>query len=403
LMGRVDSLSIKPEKESFVVELARALHESGAPAHRLEEAIADACTVLHIKVACFSTPTSLFLDFGNHTRLLRVEPREIHLERLVLIDGLVQQLSHQKLSMDAALEQIRLLEALPPRYGPLVTIGAFGVVSGCTAVFFGLDWLGAGVAMGLGLIAGLIGVLLEQKAQTARIVPLLTALVVAAAATWLGRQLPFSIPGVTLAGIIVLIPGLTVVIALNELATRHLGSGTARLAGAGVLFLQLGLGCALGWRLSFFLPHSLKAENLPMPEWANLLALLLAGAGYTVLFRARPRDSGVVGGMGAIAFYTARITSASLGPELGAALGGLVVGLLGNAQARLRNVPAAVGQLPGLLLLVPGSLGFRGLGALIQDDIDTGISLSFSMILVAAGLVAGMLTAGVLLSPQRSL
>src|SRR5690606_30564729 len=50
----------------------------------------------------------------------------------------------------------------------------------------------------------------------------------------------------SLAGLVVLLPGLTFTIGLTELSTRHLASGTARLAGALVTFLGLGFGVALG-------------------------------------------------------------------------------------------------------------------------------------------------------------
>ena len=62
--------------------------------------------------------------------------------------------------------------------------------------------------------------------------------------------MPFATSTATLAGLIVLIPGFMLTIAIRELSTRHLASGTARLVGAGITFLGIIFGVALGNRLA---------------------------------------------------------------------------------------------------------------------------------------------------------
>lgn len=43
--------------EAFVLELGRALHESGVPAYRLEEALTLVASLFHREAHFFSTPT----------------------------------------------------------------------------------------------------------------------------------------------------------------------------------------------------------------------------------------------------------------------------------------------------------------------------------------------------------
>jgi uncharacterized membrane protein YjjB (DUF3815 family) len=52
-----------------------------------------------------------------------------------------------------------------------------------------------------------------------------------------------------------------------------------------------------------------------------------------------------------------------------------------------------------LLLLVPGSLGFRGLTTAVAGRFTDSIEFLFHMLLVGGAIVAGMLMAGVLLPP----
>ncbi|AMY12952.1 hypothetical protein LuPra_06236 [Luteitalea pratensis] len=54
-----------------------------------------------------------------------------------------------------------------------------------------------------------------------------------------------------------------------------------------------------------------------------------------------------------------RIAALSFGPALAAWVGALVVGILANLYGTRGLGPAAVAQVPGVLLLVPGSIRYR--------------------------------------------
>jgi uncharacterized membrane protein YjjB (DUF3815 family) len=58
---------------------------------------------------------------------------------------------------------------------------------------------------------------------------------------------------------------------------------------------------------------------------------------------------------------------------------------------------------PAVLLLVPGSVGFRGISSLLRQDTLSGIETTFSMFVVAVSIVAGLLMANAALSPRRAL
>jgi len=387
----------------FLVALARALHECGAPAHRLEETVDQAARALGVPFDCLSQPTSLILGVGSVTRVLRVHPRELHLARLVAIDGIGSAVARRELAPEAALRQVEAVLAAPDRWGPLAVLVTPAISSACAAVFLHGSAYATWASAGLGLAVGLLARLARGSPAYARIHELVAAFLVAAAAACLARVLPVSVPVVTLAGLIALLPGLTLTVALTELATRHLASGTARLMGAAVSFLMLGLGTSFGWTVAELLPRAVRDRVPPLPDAAVWVALPVAAAAFTVAFRARARDYPSIVAVSALAYAAASAGQEWLGPELGASAGGLVVGLASNLVARLRRVPTAVTQVPGLLLLVPGSIGFVGFGAMLDDDVQAGVSAVISMLTIAGALVAGILAAGVLLPPRKSL
>jgi len=60
-------------------------------------------------------------------------------------------------------------------------------------------------------------------------------------------------------------------------------------------------------------------------------------------------------------------------------------------------------SVPAVLLLVPGSLGLRGLASLLDRDTVTGVESVVATAIVATAIVAGLLIANAVVSPRRSL
>jgi uncharacterized membrane protein YjjB (DUF3815 family) len=84
-------------------------------------------------------------------------------------------------------------------------------------------------------------------------------------------------------------------------------------------------------------------------------------------------------------------------------LGALAVGVVGNAYARTADRPALVAITPGLLVLVPGSLGYRSLTSFLEQGVVEGMDGAFRTGFVAISLVCGLLAANLVLPPRRIL
>ena len=122
-----------------------------------------------------------------------------------------------------------------------------------------------------------------------------------------------------------------------------------------------------------------------------------------MLFRAHLRDAWCIAFVSVLGFGGARLGSSLLGPEQGVLLGALLVGVASNAIARWMGRPASVTLVPGIMLLVPGSIGFGSMSSLLARDVDAGLALAFTTVLVAVALAIGLLLANVIVPPRRSL
>ena len=396
------------EAGGFILRLARAMHNYGYAAHHLEEVLADVAARLGLKAQFFSTPTSIMAAFGEletqHTHLIRVEPGEVDLGKLTDVSEVVEDVVQGRLSPSIGSNRIDAIVAAPPPYGVPSTVLAFGLASAAAARFLGGGLREILVSGGIGLTLGLLGVLGSRWPSLGRVYVPVAAFLAAALAAAMALVIPqYSVYVGTLAGLIVLIPGLTVTTAMTELSTGHLVSGTARLAGALILFLVIGFGVAMGGEVVriLFGQYSSLVHPLALPEWTSWAALVVAPLAFTVLFRAHARDAGWILVAGALGILGSRFGAAKLGPELGAFIGALTIGVASNLYAWLLRRPSSVTLVPGTLLLVPGSIGFRSLSSLLDREVVTGVETAFTMVLIAAGLVAGLLLANVVTPLRR--
>jgi uncharacterized membrane protein YjjP (DUF1212 family) len=395
---------------AFLLRLGAALHRFGVPAHRLEEAMAGAARRLHLRGQFFATPTALQAAFstaaGERTFLLRVEPGDTDLERLAAVDRLLGRFVSGAIGAAAAEAELAAVLAAPPRYRSWLQVACFAVASAAAARFFGGSGIDVGAAGLLGLLIGLLAQAGVRRPGTA---PLFEAAAGCLAAFLAGvlaaSGVSLAPPIVVVSGLIVLVPGLQITTAMIEVATRHLSSGSARLVGAFVALCSIGFGVALGTKLAALAcgaPPPVLAP-VPLPAWTEALALLIAPLAFAVILRAAPRDLPLLVFASGLAFFGARAGAGVLGPELGAMLGAFLVAAASNALARARNRPVSLTLVPGLLMLVPGALGFRSLTSLFADDVLGGVRSGVTMLLIAMALVTGLLLAQAVVPPRRAL
>jgi uncharacterized membrane protein YjjB (DUF3815 family) len=258
------------------------------------------------------------------------------------------------------------------------------------------------VAGVIGLVIGALAYAGERRSAIRRLFEPLSAFVASVLAALAARVLgPLSVYLVTLAGIIILIPGFTLTLAVTELSNRHLVAGTARLFGAFTTLVVLAIGVAIGGTLMTTLVGAPPAPSPDtLPGWTLAVALFAAPLGFAVLLQALPRDVPWILLTCGLGFAGTRAGGRVLGPELGVFIGAVVVGLAGSVYANIARRPAAVLRVPGILLLVPGSIGFRGLTALLDKQVIPGVETAFRMITIAVALAAGLLIASVV-APSR--
>ncbi|MDF1666870.1 MAG: threonine/serine exporter family protein [Planctomycetota bacterium] len=393
------------DRQAATMDFATALHSFGAPAHRVEEIVDLLGEKTGERVQLFAVPTALIFTFGEGKKqavqVQRTRPGDFDLGRLAELETMLRGLGPANKSLKESSKSMRRVLSRAELYTPAQFLLAFSLVSASVSVFMGGSWreiLGS-------LIAGfLVGALLQKPQSLPNLGQVIVpgaALLASFAALILGYVLDASTAIITTASLIVLVPGFTLTTALTELATGHWSSGSARLAAAATNFLLLTFGVALGHAAaSHFLPDTAALPLRTTPILLKALALIVAGLSLSVLFKARTQDMKWIVLSVTVAYLASIMSAEMLDPRLSAFAPALAVGLGANIFARLSGHPAALFQVPGVMILVPGSLGLHSLLALLNHDILPGVESGFATFLAASSLVAGLLFANLLIAPK---
>lgn len=396
---------------AFLVELASALHRNGTSAPRLEATLSRCAQRFGICAQFFSNPTAILVAFGaegatdQRTHLIRLEPGEADLGKLAALDALIERVVQGEVEPEAAQQQLRAIMRQDAPYRTRWSLLSFALVSAAAARLFGGGLIEILVSSGLGLLSGAMAIGLAPSPQWGRLVEPVVAFTVTFLALLFSWAIgPLSYQMIALSALIIFVPGLQLTVAMSELAMRHLVSGTARLSSVVVRFLSLAFGLALARGLGArLLPIVEVAPAGGLPPWTELVLLIVAPLAFTVLFKARISQAPSIMVIGLLGFLTTRWATGTLGPALGTFVGALQVGLLSNLRARWWKRPKLETVLPGILLLVPGSIGFRSLNFFLSQDVLLGVDSVFRMSLVAVALALGLLLADVFYPPRRQL
>jgi uncharacterized membrane protein YjjP (DUF1212 family) len=403
---------------NFIIDLARRLHACGMSTDRLEGAVLTVSKRLGVRTEIWCNPTGIILSFSSPqksdgaeiTRVLRLAPGDINLKALAMVDDIAERVTDGRMEVDEGLQALTALDRPMGREKLAITVLAFGLASGSVAALLRTSWADVAASAVIGLMIGLLCVasssrprLHEASDAIAALLATLTASAIAAFLT------PLSLQTVVIASLIVLMPGLMLTTAVAELSSQNWASGTARFAGATVALLKLTFGTivatqaahALGWQ-----PQLISSPQLP--AWAEWVGLLVGSAAFAVLFGAARRDFLIVMAGAWIGYGLTRLGGQipGLSSEAfagGVFLAGLGVAMVSNAFGRIFRRPGALLRVSGIILLVPGSVGFRSLNFVMERDVVLGLDTAVAVLSALIALVAGLLFGNLLVPPRRYL
>lgn len=392
----------------FLMLVAELLHRNGTPSHRFERVMAKIAKSVGVYGVFLYTPTSVIAALGEgaeeRTFLRRVDSGSIDADKLIRFDDILDRLGEGAISVTQAESELRFADRAPAPFSHFATLLACGIACGAVAIFFQGGWREMALSAVLGSAIFSLELLVGKLQWESGLVPPLSGFMVGMVSLAMAHWYPpIDYRLVTLSALIVLLPGFAITTSLTELACGHLSSGVARLAGASALLLTLMMGVALAMRVGGDWRSLSVSGSEPLPGWMQWVALGIAPGCFCILFRVRFSRWAIVFLAAIAGFLSAKLFGAAWGVEVGSFMGALVVGCISNLYARIRDRPALVPLAPGMIILVPGSFGFRSLTAMLEQKTLEGVDFAFAMVLVAVSLVGGLLASSAVVPPNRIL
>ena len=384
---------------AFLRDLGRALHVSGAPAHDLERDLMQIGERLGARVEGFAVLTFLALTISadgqsRRVEMLRLPPYDFNMARLIELQALCREIDSPA-RIDAYAARLAEIMARPAPWSGWRFAAMGFLLSGPVALLLRGGWVEmlCGGLIGMLFVAGALG--FARVPRLAPAVPVVLCALAALLAYALALVLPQQLPFISaVAGMVFLLPGFMLTVAMSELATQNYLAGTGRLAGAFILLFLMGVGLAIGTQAaSAWFPMLAPVAPLPVPGWVIWPAIAALGISLLAVLQAPWSAVHVSVGACLLAWAVFSVLDDRVGNIVAAFAAALAVASAGQIYQQASGRPAALVQIPGLITLVPGSMGFRGIHALMQQDNVSGIQLMTEMLLTGAVLAVGLLLA----------
>ena len=403
------------QRVAFVTEIAGRLHTYGTTAQRLEAAVVALAQRLDLDCEPWSNPTGLILSFSDPTqaigssditRVVRLDPGSNDLHKLTLADQIADAVASGQMSIAQGHTALRRLDKAPTWRDNAQMLLSFCLGSAGVAGMWRLPWLDIVTAGFTGLLIGLMLFYTDRRVATREasdaLAAMLAGFVAVLVASFIG---PLNQNSVIIASLVVLLPGMALTNAVNELASQHWVSGTARFAGALTTIMKLTVGAMIAVTITDLIGlEPLVRGSRPQPEWVEWASVMLAAFAFAMLFRASRRDYPWVMAASLAGYAISRYGGQQWGGPAGIFLAAMMLTAAGNLFGRVVQRPGAIIRLPGIIMLVPGSISLRGVLSLIQQqNVNAGESALLTVLNVVMALVAGLLFGNLLVPARKNL
>ncbi|KAJ7596861.1 hypothetical protein C8J56DRAFT_299343 [Mycena floridula] len=454
-------------RRKFLLKLAKALLKFGAPSHRIESQLSAASEILGAQAEFVHLPNIIIVTVRNgnssatRTYFVRASGK-IALTSLHKVHLIYRDVLHDQLGAEAGTEALRNLLRSPPIY-PLAVrcFLAFCCAFILCAISFGgaiLDLVISGLCAALLQYLGLNAA--NKSSMYANVYEISVSILVAFVARGLSniRNYYFCYSAISSAGVVVILPGFTVLVSALELMSRNIFCGSVRIVYAIIYTLFLGFGLTIGSDFYLVVDHRARRNYYEGSASTNLtythgkfammngttpfvgVSGVLGQAGLT--FQQQHLVRGCVRASDAwylspfpwwslFIFVPIYVTCSSLGnlqhwksiqlpvmvffsccsyaanraanivlpgrTDIVSAAGAFVIGLLGNVYSRVVGGTAFTSMVTGVLFLVPSGIAQSGGVTPTYHTAEEQYSTGFSLALRMISVASGV-TVGLFVS-----
>ncbi|EOM74465.1 threonine/serine exporter family protein [Rhodococcus rhodnii] len=329
-----------------------------------------------------------------------VHYRSMDFTRLSAVDRLTRRIRREMITPKEAHEALTEITTAPHPYHRWIATFAWSAMAASVSILLGGDLLVASVAFLTTAVIDRTNRVLNRWGLPFFFQQVMGGIIAAAPAATLYTfqdQLGIEIrpSQIIAAGVIVLLSGLSLVGSVEDAITGAPVTAAARFFELVMMTGGIIAGVAISLRIMGMFGSTLPPTNVEVVGLARLPIMVAAGA-FTALFYAlacyverRALSVAWLGGALGALVYSVAITLAA-GPVFASAMAATVVGLVGGLLARRALTPPLIVAVAGITPLLPGLSLYRGLYALLDDEVVVGLTSMLAAFGMGCALAAGV-------------
>lgn len=397
----------------FLLKVGGAARRYGSTTARLQAFMRQLAQSFGYEGVFYSTPSTMVLGLRasagqpQRVEVLSVPAAGLELNKLACLGDLVAEVTDGRTPLRSATLRLDDIDRLRPSWGAAALAAGYCLVGFGLAALLGGGWPDAWAAALLAAVVyGIVVVSSRLGGLAAEWLPLTSALVAAALATLAKLWVPeLNLVLVTLAAVAVLLPGYSISLGVIELAAQHITCGAAQLVDGLICLAKQFIGAWLGVMLisSLFALAPGPAAAPVDGAWLWLLVPFI-NIGLCIVFQTSRRDFAWAFAACTVAYLGLLAGNALVGGNQGGVLLGTIVAVgFANLWARRTERPTSIVLLPAVILLVSGTIGFRGLASIAAGEVVAGEQQFLQMFVVALTIGAGLLVGNTLFRARSTL
>lgn len=389
-----------PKKYQFIVELGKALHVYGIPSYKIQSYLTEVAKTKGIVGSFMDFPTWIsyvfYEDEKSYNYIECIPPGQLNLGAFSKIAELTNKVINSEIDNDSITNELNIIHSKTKEVNHVFLTFSYAFAAGSFSLLIGSNWVSFGVSLFLGAFIYLLVYLATKSKYIENIFESFSALIATIVSCLLTLVFPELNLGLTiLASIIIFIPGLAITTALEEITSKNLVSGGAKLLDSILLLFKQFFGVLLGLGLmTSFIDIDLTYHVSETPKWTIFCAVPLLSISLFPIFQVRKKDMffGVL--TGALAFFMTVLLS-GYGILVSTFIGTLAVVGISRLFGRISKTPKTVYLTQGIIMLVPGSKSFMGLSnSLLNSSIAGSVNLFEQVAFILMGIIGGLLFAG---------
>lgn len=390
-----------PKKYQFIIELGKALHIYGIPSYKIQTYLSEVAEKKGIKGVFMDLPTwinyTFYEDENSYNYVECIPPGSYNLGALSRISEVTDKVINNEIDSSSIQNELKVIQNETKKVNHFLLTLAYAFASGAFSLMIGTNWISFGFSLLFGALVYFIVYLSTKSRYLETVLESLSSFVVTILSCLLFLVFPeFNIAITTLSAIIIFIPGLAITTALEEITSKSLVSGGAKLFDAIISLFKQFFGVLLGLALmSPIIDFQLLNHVSEMPRWIMFCSIPILSITLLPIFQVRKKDM-LLGVLTGVSGFFLTVIFSGYGLLLSTFIGTIAVVAISVLFNKITKSPKTVYLTQGIIMLVPGSKSFMGLSSSYLNPAITNSSNLFEQVaFILMGIIGGLLFAGV--------